>query len=117
MTDGELKSVTLELSEAKAGHHMLVSRIKDHDGNLQDQQTLDFMLVEPQTPPTPGDYDFVFPNGLKEYVAGTKVLASDGAIYQCKPWPYSGYCQQWTSNATQYQPGTGSHWEMAWDKH
>ncbi len=116
MTDGELKSVTLELSEAKAGHHMLVSRIKDRDGNLQDQQTLDFMLVEPQTPPTPGDYDFVFPNGLKEYVAGTKVLASDGAIYQCKPWPYSGYCQQWTSNATQYQPGTGSHWEMAWDK-
>lgn len=65
MTDGELKSITLELSEAKAGHHMLVSRIKDRDGNLQDQQTLDFMLVEPQTPPTPGDYDFVFPNGLK----------------------------------------------------
>lgn len=116
INDGEVKSVQLTLSEAKAGHHMLVSRSKDRDGNLQYQQTLDFMLVEPQTPPSEGDYDFVFPHGLDQYVDGSKVLAEDGAIYQCKPWPYSGYCQQWTTNATQYQPGTGSHWEMAWDK-
>ncbi len=72
---------------------MLVTRIKDKDGNLVDQQTLDFHLKEESvTPPPSGEYDFVFPEGLSSYTAGTKVLASDGAIYQCKPFPYSGYC-------------------------
>ncbi|MDT8869187.1 lytic polysaccharide monooxygenase [Vibrio fluvialis] len=63
-----------------------------------------------------GDYDFVFPDGLQSYTAGTTVKASDGQIYQCKGWPASGYCQQWSSTATQFEPGTGSHWTMAWDK-
>ncbi|PTQ70917.1 N-acetylglucosamine-binding protein GbpA [Pseudomonas sp. GV071] len=63
-----------------------------------------------------GKYDFVFPNGLKSYKAGTKVLARDGNTYACKPFPYSGYCVQWSSSATQYEPGTGSHWQMAWTR-
>ncbi|ELV8717373.1 N-acetylglucosamine-binding protein GbpA [Vibrio vulnificus] len=116
MTDGENKAVSMTLSKSEAGHHMLVTKVLDKDGTLQKQQTSDFMLTETQTPPPSDDYDFVFPDGLSSYTAGTKVLASDGAIYQCKPFPYSGYCVQWTPTATQYQPGTGSHWQMAWDK-
>ncbi|MDW3203206.1 N-acetylglucosamine-binding protein GbpA, partial [Vibrio sp. 1865] len=54
--------------------------------------------------------------GLSSYTACTKVLASDGTIYQCKPFPFSGYCVQWSESATQFEPATGSHWEMAWDK-
>ncbi|NMS31765.1 N-acetylglucosamine-binding protein GbpA, partial [Vibrio parahaemolyticus] len=96
---------------------MLVTRIKDKDGNLVDQQTLDFHLKEESVTPPPSDeYDFVFPEGLSSYTAGTKVLASDGGIYQCKPFPYSGYCMQWKESANHYEPGIGSHWEMAWDK-
>jgi chitin-binding protein len=63
-----------------------------------------------------GEYDFVFPEGLRSYKAGTKVKSKDGNVYECKPFPYSGYCVQWSSNATQFEPGTGSHWNMAWTR-
>ncbi|USD42136.1 N-acetylglucosamine-binding protein GbpA [Vibrio sp. SCSIO 43135] len=115
--DGASEGVVLELSKSEPGHHMLVSRVKDAGGNLVDQQTQDFHLVdEDVTPPPSDDYDFVFPQGLESYTDGTKVLASDGRVYQCKPFPESGYCKQWSPTATQYEPGTGSHWEMAWTK-
>ncbi|WP_016703584.1 N-acetylglucosamine-binding protein GbpA [Pseudomonas chlororaphis] len=61
-----------------------------------------------------GDYDFVFPKGLTGYKAGTKVLAKDGNVYECKPFPYSGYCIQWNAGATQFEPGVGSNWKDAW---
>lgn len=61
-----------------------------------------------------GDYDFVFPKGLTGYKAGTKVLAKNGNVYECKPFPYSGYCIQWNAGATQYEPGVGSNWKDAW---
>lgn len=116
LTDGQYQAVNLTLTKSEAGHHMLVSRIKDKAGNLINQEAFDFHLISAVTPPPAGDYDFVFPNGLDSYTAGTQVLATDGQVYQCKPFPYSGYCSQWTENATQYQPATGSHWSMAWDK-
>ncbi|WP_372256320.1 N-acetylglucosamine-binding protein GbpA [Vibrio kanaloae] len=113
MKDGDFKEVNMKLSESKAGHHMLVSVIKDEDGQLIEQTSQDFHLVEQEVP---GDYDFVFPESLSNYTEGTKVLASDGNVYQCKKFPYSGYCKQWTPSTTQFEPGTGSNWEMAWDK-
>lgn len=58
-------------------------------------------------------YQFVYPNNIKEYKAGTKVLGSDGKVYQCKPFPYSGWC---AVNAHQYTPATGSNWQDAWIK-
>ncbi|SON48380.1 GlcNAc-binding protein A [Vibrio tapetis subsp. tapetis] len=115
MADGEAKNVQLTLTDSKPGHHMLVIVTKDTDGNVLDQNTQDFHLKEDQTPPD-GEYDFVFPNGLETYTEGTKVLASDGHIYQCKVFPYSGYCVQWSESATQFEPATGSHWSSAWDK-
>ncbi|MCG7588678.1 N-acetylglucosamine-binding protein GbpA [Photobacterium sp. OFAV2-7] len=116
MTDGETKSVTLELSKSQPGHHMLVTRIKNSDGEFVNQTMQDFQLVEGQTPPPSGEYDYVFPDGLEQYTEGTKVLATDGQIYQCKEFPYSGYCVQWSSSATQYEPGVGTDWESAWYK-
>ena len=116
MNDGISEQVNLVLSKSEPGHHMLVTRIKDKDGKLIDQQTLDFHLKEDTVTPPTDDYDFVFPEGLGEYIEGTKVLAGDGHIYQCKPFPYSGYCVQWSEHATHYTPGTGSHWQSAWDK-
>jgi len=115
LKDGEVENTTLTLSKSEPGHHMLVVVTKDEQGKVLDQNTLDFHLVEDHTPP-PGDYDFVFPEGLGSYTAGTKVLASDGAVYQCKEFPYSGYCVQWSPSATQYEPGVGSHWPSAWNK-
>lgn len=59
-------------------------------------------------------YDFVFPDGLKNYVAGTRVLSSDGNIYQCREFPNSGYCVQWSAGSNQYESGVGSDWQLAW---
>ncbi|EGA69401.1 N-acetylglucosamine-binding protein A [Vibrio sinaloensis DSM 21326] len=116
MKDGDVEPVALTLSKSEPGHHMLVVVSKDSQGNLLDQVTMDFHLVDEQTPPPAGDYDFIFPEGLESYTEGTKVLATDGAVYQCKAFPYSGYCVQWSPSANQYEPGVGSHWQSAWTK-
>ncbi|MCF5880860.1 hypothetical protein K3H40_17560 [Aeromonas veronii] len=52
------------------------------------------------------------------YVAGTAYQSGErvsnaGGDYECKPWPYSGWCGGSTSH---YAPGTGSHWSDAWTK-
>ncbi|MGE8066843.1 N-acetylglucosamine-binding protein GbpA [Pseudomonas sp. NPDC089569] len=63
------------------------------------------------------DYDFVFPEGISGYTAGTKVLqAKTNEVFECKPFPESGYCKQYSPSANGYEPGVGAHWHMAWDK-
>ncbi|CAH1558143.1 immunoglobulin-like domain-containing protein [Vibrio rotiferianus] len=47
----------------------------------------------------------------KTYKAGDIVTGSDGNLYQCKPWPYTGWC----SNPS-YAPGETVYWSDAWDK-
>lgn len=52
------------------------------------------------------------------YVAGTAYQSGErvsnaGGDYECKPWPYSGWCGGSTSH---YAPGTGSNWSDAWIK-
>ncbi|WP_231897923.1 lytic polysaccharide monooxygenase [Vibrio tapetis] len=76
----------------------------------------EYVGVTPDLTSSVDEYDFVFPSGTKTYTAGTKVLASDGNIYQCKVFPYSGYCGQWSERETQFEPATGSNWSLAWDK-
>ncbi len=123
LTDGAYEYVALTLSQAVAGDHTLVTVVKDKNGNMVEQKTESFKLVADAvvlppvvTPPAATDYDFVFPNGFEGYNAGTKVLGGDGNVYQCKPFPFSGYCKQWSPSATHYTPVTGSHWEMAWER-
>jgi chitin-binding protein len=107
------QSFTMPLARLSAGHHHLVIKATPKAGGETIQQTLDLMFKEQSS----GEYDFVFPNNIKSYTAGTKVQQpKNGKVYQCKPFPYSGYCQQWTTTATQYEPGIGSHWQMAWDE-
>ncbi len=57
-----------------------------------------------------GDYPAYAPN--TGYQAGDRV-SNAGGNYECKPWPYSGWCGGSTSH---YAPGTGSHWSDAWIK-
>ena len=96
---------------------MLVTRVQDKDGKLINQTTQDFMLVWKTAAPAPSDkYDFLFPENLEEYKAQTKVMAKDGRIYQCKPFPNDGFCKQWSKHTTQYEPGVGDYWSMAWNK-
>ncbi|WP_322615515.1 N-acetylglucosamine-binding protein GbpA [Pseudomonas sp. BIC9C] len=63
------------------------------------------------------EYDFVFPEGLSDYTAGTKVLQpKTNEVFECKPFPESGYCKQFSPSANGFEPGVGAHWHMAWDK-
>ncbi|MFJ7141948.1 N-acetylglucosamine-binding protein GbpA [Pseudomonas protegens] len=119
------------LKDVQPGKYELVVVANAKRGSLL-QETVSF-VVKPAapndngnggntgTPGTGGDigakYDHVFPQGLSTYKAGTLVLQpKDGKTYKCKGHPYSGYCMQWKTSATQYEPGTGSHWKMAWDR-
>ncbi|MDB5271882.1 MAG: peptidase domain protein [Chitinophagaceae bacterium] len=52
-------------------------------------------------------------NSYKEnngYAPGSTVQ-SNGRIYECKAWPYSGWCN---SAAVAYGPGIGTVWQDAW---
>jgi len=63
------------------------------------------------------EYDFVFPEGISGYTAGTKVLQpKTNEVFECKPFPESGYCKQYSPTANGYEPGVGAHWHMAWNK-
>ena len=63
------------------------------------------------------DYHFVFPEGLATYDAGTRVLhPKTGEVYECKPFPVSGFCKQYIPTANGFEPGVGSHWQDAWNQ-
>jgi len=55
----------------------------------------------------------VYPAGIGSYGPGTRVRGSDGALYECRPFPASGWCNQAPSA---YAPATGSAWQDAWIK-
>ena len=105
---------TVALEHAQPGAYDVVVRATSKDeGQQVIQATRRIVLLGP---PAGGGYDYVFPEGLGQYGAGTKVLAKDGAVYQCKEWPNDGYCKQWSSINDAYEPGVGRAWSMAWDK-
>ncbi|MFW9269519.1 N-acetylglucosamine-binding protein GbpA [Pseudomonas sp. NR3] len=63
------------------------------------------------------EYDFVFPDGIADYTAGTKVLQpKTDEVFQCKPFPASGYCKQYSPTSNGFEPGVGASWQNAWDK-
>ena len=84
-------------------------------GTLFAQDVLDMMLEGEAASGNTGKSDFIFPDNVASYKAGTVVLQpKDGKTYECKPFPYSGYCKQYSTTATQFEPGVGSHWKEAW---
>ncbi|MNJ16940.1 GlcNAc-binding protein A precursor [compost metagenome] len=88
-------------------------------GTTEDGRTTRQAFAETQLTGDEGavDYDFVFPESFTNYTAGTKVLQpKTNSVYECKPFPYSGYCKQYSPSANAFEPGVGHSWEMAWDK-
>ena len=104
-------SLVLDVVAPKAGHYHLQVKAEPKQGDVI-QQNFDLFLKDQAPAP---EADFVFPEGVKGYVAGTTVLQpKNGKVYQCKPFPYSGYCMQWSASATGFEPGVGASWTMAW---
>lgn len=95
-------ALTLSASNLEAGSYDVVVYAKTD--NLTYRSTVH--LVEEDS--EGGDYP--------EYVSGTQYQAGDvvtnaGGLYQCRPWPNSGWCG---GSATHYAPSTGSAWKDAW---
>lgn len=115
--DNRSLPLSIPLTNVQAGHHMLRYSASNAQGAIISQGVINLMLEEKSEPtPAPaGNYDYTFPDNLKSYTTGTKVMQpKNGKVYQCRPFPYSGYCVQWSQHASQYEPGVGSDWAMAW---
>lgn len=116
--------LSLAYQNAQAGHYNLVISYLSENGST-DEKTFHLNInaadttqpvepIEPVQPPSV-DPEFTFPENLTSYKAGTLVLQpKNGKLYQCKAWPYNGYCVQWSAGANQYEPGVGLYWNMAW---
>lgn len=63
------------------------------------------------TPATGGGDAPAYQEGT-DYKAGD-VVSNAGSTYKCKPWPYTAWCK---GAAWAYAPGTGVHWQEAWEK-
>ena len=101
---------SLSLKDIEAGKFDLVVEAAPKKGATK-QETVSFTVQAESD----GSYDFVFPEGLKEYKAGTTVLQpKDGNTYECKPGQVAGWCIQWSPTATGFEPGVGSNWQDAW---
>ena len=103
--------MVIGIPNAQPGSYTLVLKATSADGWIQ-QQTVSFNLVSE----TLGGYDHVYPNSIETYIVGTRVLARDGDIYECKPFPYSGWCTIYPAGSNHYEPGYGGHWQDAWLK-
>jgi chitin-binding protein len=113
---------SLIFENATAGHYNLVVSFLAENKTVGDQIFhLNIVAEDGIDTPTEPDplpdhnADFTFPEQLSRYKAGTLVMQpKTGKVYECKPWPYNGYCVQWSESTNQFEPGVGSAWTMAW---
>lgn len=120
---GNTPHFSMALTDQSPGKYDLIVVATSKKGDLL-QQTASFTLKQEQSSgggedggENGGKYDHVFPQGLSTYKAGTLVLQpKDGKTYKCNPFPYSGYCIQWNSGATAFEPGVGANWQSAWTR-
>lgn len=109
------QSVDVLVMPVKAGKYTLVVTGQPKDHTAPVQQSASVTLTSPATQPGNKDYSFSFPQGLGKYQPGTRVLQpKNNMIYECKPAPFSGWCNIYKTSASQYEPGVGPFWQNAW---
>ncbi|PSW31734.1 chitinase [Photobacterium phosphoreum] len=102
------KTINMVLENVVAGKYSLRMIAESNSENVE--QSAHFTLEEKGTIEPPVTDAPAYEVG-KNYLAGDKVLASDGNVYQCKPWPYTAWCA-----SASYAPATSQYWADAWDK-
>lgn len=101
-------SLLLQLDNVASGNYELVL-LGQAEGQESVEQRFPVSLTE-DGQGGEGDYPTYAPN--TGYQAGERVSNADGN-YECKPWPYSGWCG---GSPGHYAPGAGSAWSDAWIK-
>lgn len=102
--------MAVQASRVSAGNYELVLQGQAQSKTASEQRFPIVLLTNDQGSGGEGngDYPAYVPNG--NYQGGDRV-SHQGGNYQCKPWPYSGWCG---GTASHYAPGTGSAWNEAW---
>ncbi|MGL4826899.1 MAG: immunoglobulin-like domain-containing protein [Vibrionaceae bacterium] len=101
-------SIALQGSNLAAGSYdVVVTGAADNEPSVEQRFIVN--LTE-QGQGGGGDYPAYAPG--TSYQAGDRV-SNAGGNYECKPFPYSGWCGESPSH---YAPGTGSSWADAWMK-
>ncbi|MGL5947502.1 MAG: immunoglobulin-like domain-containing protein [Aeromonas sp.] len=104
-------SVALIGSNVTAGSYEVVLN-GQAEGQQAVAQRFAVTLTEEQGGNGGEEGDFPAYAAGNSYDAGDRV-SNAGANYECKPWPYSGWCG---GSASHYAPGAGSAWSDAWIK-
>jgi beta-glucanase (GH16 family) len=92
-----------------AGTYSLTAKATDNSGEVTTSVAVTIIVKTVTSNPCTDIAQYVENGG---YVEGSKVQNA-GSIYQCKPYPYSGWCN---GAAWAYAPGAGSYWTDAWVK-
>jgi chitin-binding protein len=110
--DSTTSPVTLPVASAE-GEHLLKVVGVNKTGRilLQEERTVHLKAAGDQ------NYDFEFPQSIASYKAGTRVLQpKTGEVFECKPFPFEGWCKIYSASANNYEPGVGGNWQDAWIK-
>ncbi|MGL5757256.1 immunoglobulin-like domain-containing protein [Plesiomonas sp.] len=100
--------ITLNGTNLVAGTHNIV--IKDTKNGQSEPKRIPVTLTSSNGGGSnTGDYP-AYQSG-KTYKGGDKVTNNGGKLYECKPYPNSGWCG---GSSLHYAPGTGLYWQEAW---
>ncbi len=98
---------TYSWSGVAAGSYTLSAKATDNSGASTTTASVTVTVQQVITNTCSGIATYVENGG---YSAGSKVQEA-GSSYECKPWPYSGWCN---GAAWAYRPGAGAYWTDAW---
>jgi V8-like Glu-specific endopeptidase len=112
-SNADTASVKLKApSDAKAGAQYTI-KLSVYDAQHKLSNTASYTVtVKASASPTPGPDSYPAYQAGASYKAGDFVL-NNGQVYQCKPFPYGGWCSQ---SPSAYAPGKGWAWTDAWIK-
>ncbi|TQV86554.1 glycosyl hydrolase family 18 protein [Aliikangiella coralliicola] len=108
--DGSNSTDTNPTHTYAAGTYTVTLTVTDDDGDASTPVTKTVTVSDS----TGGQCDGIddYPVGHGSYAGGSQVQ-NNGDLYECKPFPYEGWCNQ---SATAYEPGVGWAWSDAWIK-
>ncbi len=95
------------LANVGVGTYVISAKAIDNSGAVTSTGSVTVTVVAVATDACSGIAQYAENNG---YVTGSKVK-NGGKRYECKEWPYSGWCNgaSWA-----YAPGIGAYWSDAW---